>query len=81
MQKNTRKNMAFSVIRKETTENTMIINNFSGEKLDIIMVFVADSWFYLQTQQKAIILNVRTPLSENVLERKAWQGERRMNNE
>ena len=63
MQKNTRKNMAFSVIRKENTENTMIINNLSGEKLDIIMVFVADSWFYLQTQQKEIILNVRTPLS------------------
>ena len=63
MQKNTRKNMAFSVIRKENTENTMIINNLSGEKLDIIMVFVADSWFYLQTQQKAIILNVRTSLS------------------
>lgn len=63
MQKNTRKNMVFSVIRKENTENTMIINNLSGEKLDIIMVFVVDGWFYLQTQQKAIILNVRTPLS------------------
>ena len=63
MQKNARKNMAFSVIRKVNTENTMIINNLSGEKLDIIMVFVVDSWFYLQTQQKAIILNVRTPLS------------------
>ena len=63
MQKNTRKNMAFSVIRKANAENTMIINNLSGEKLDIIMVFVAYSWFYLQTQQKAIILNVRTPLS------------------
>jgi len=63
MQKNTRKNMAFSVIRKANAENTMIINNLSGEKLDIIMVFVVDSWFYLQTQQKAIILNVRTPLS------------------
>lgn len=63
MQKNTRKNMAFSVIRKANEENTMIINNLSGEKLDIIMVFVVDSWFYLQTQQKAIILNVRTPLS------------------
>ena len=58
MQKNTRKNMVFSVIRKANAENTMIINNLSGEKLDIIMVFVADSWFYLQTQQKAIILNV-----------------------
>ena len=58
-----KKNMAFSVIRKANAENTMIINNLSGEKLDIIMVFVADSWFYLQTQQKAIILNVRTPLS------------------
>ena len=58
MQKNTRKNMAFSVIRKANAENTMIINNLSDEKLDIIMVFVADSWFYLQTQQKAIILNV-----------------------
>ena len=63
MQKNTRKNMVFSAIRKANTENAMIINNLSGEKLDIIMVFVADSWFYLQTQQKAIILNVRTPLS------------------
>jgi hypothetical protein len=63
MQKNTRKNVVFSAIRKTNTENTMIINNLSGEKLDIIMVFVADSWFYLQTQQKAIILNVRTPLS------------------
>ena len=63
MQKNTRKNMAFSVIRKANAENTMIINNLSGEKLDIIMVFVAYNWFYLQTQQKAIILNVRTPLS------------------
>ena len=63
MQKNARKNMAFSVIRKVNAENTMIINNLSGEKLDIIMVFVAYSWFYLQTQQKAIILNVRTPLS------------------
>ena len=63
MQKNTRKNMVFSAIRKANAENTMIINNLSGEKLDIIMVFVADSWFYLQTQQKAIILNVRTPLS------------------
>lgn len=63
MQKNTRKNMVFSVIRKANAENTMIINNLSGEKLDIIMVFVVDSWFYLQTQQKAIILNVRTPLS------------------
>ena len=63
MQKNTRKNMVFSVIRKANAENTMIINNLSGEKLDIIMVFVAFSWFYLQTQQKAIILNVRTPLS------------------
>ena len=63
MQKNARKNMTFSAIRKANTENTMIINNLSGEKLDIIMVFVADSWFYLQTQQKAIILNVRTPLS------------------
>lgn len=63
MQKNTKKNMAFSVIRKANAENTMIINNLSGEKLDIIMVFVADGWFYLQTQQKAIILNVRTPLS------------------
>ena len=63
MQKNTRKNVVFSVIRKVNAENAMIINNLSGEKLDIIMVFVADSWFYLQTQQKAIILNVRTPLS------------------
>ena len=63
MQKNTRKNMAFSAIGKVNTENTMIINNLSGEKLDIIMVFVVDGWFYLQTQQKAIILNVRTPLS------------------
>jgi len=63
MQKNTRKNMVFSVIRKANAENTMIINNLSGEKLDIIMVFVACSWFYLQTQQKAIILNARTPLS------------------
>lgn len=63
MQKNARKNMAFSVTRKANAENTMIINNLSGEKLDIIMVFVACSWFYLQTQQKAIILNVRTPLS------------------
>ena len=63
MQKNARKNMAFSVIRKANAENTMIINNLSGEKLDIIMVFVVDGWFYLQTQQKAIILNVRTPLS------------------
>ena len=63
MQKNTRKNMVFSVIRKVNAENTMIINNLSGEKLDIIMVFVADGWFYLQTQQKAIILNVQTPLS------------------
>ena len=63
MQKNTRKNMEFSAIRKVNTENTMIINNLSGEKLDIIMVFVVDGWFYLQTQQKAIILNVRTPLS------------------
>ena len=63
MQKNTRKNMAFFVIIKANAENTMIINNLSGEKLDIIMVFVADGWFYLQTQQKAIILNVRTPLS------------------
>ena len=63
MQKNTRKNMAFSAIRKVNAENTMIINNLSGEKLDIIMVFVADGWFYLQTQQKAIILNVQTPLS------------------
>jgi len=63
MQKNTRKNMAFSVIRKANAENTMIINNLSGEKLDIIMVFVVVGWFYLQTQQKAIILNVRTPLS------------------
>ena len=63
MQKNARKNMVFSVIRKANTENTMIINNLSGEKLDIIMVFVVDGWFYLQTQQKAIILNVRTPLS------------------
>lgn len=63
MQKNTRKNMVFSAIRKANAENTMIINNLSGEKLDIILVFVADSWFYLQTQQKAIILNVRTPLS------------------
>ena len=62
MQKNTRKIMAFSAIRKANTENTMIINNLSGEKLDIIMV-VVDGWFYLQTQQKAIILNVRTPLS------------------
>jgi hypothetical protein len=58
MQKNTRKNMAFSAIRKTNAENTMIINNLSGEKLDIIMVFVVDSWFCLQTQQKAIILNV-----------------------
>ena len=63
MQKNTRKNVVFSAIRKANAENTMIINNLSGEKLDIIMVFVVDSWFYLQTQQKAIILNVRTPLS------------------
>ena len=63
MQTNTRNNMVFSAIRKANTENAMIINNLSGEKLDIIMVFVADSWFYLQTQQKAIILNVRTPLS------------------
>ena len=63
MQKNARKNMVFSAIRKTSTENTMIINNLSGEKLDIIMVFVADDWFCLQTQQKAIILNVRTPLS------------------
>lgn len=63
MQKNARKNMVFSVIRKVNAENTMIINNLSGEKLDIIMVFVVDGWFYLQTQQKAIILNVRTPLS------------------
>lgn len=63
MQKNARKNMVFSVIRKANTENTMIINNLSGEKLDIIMVFVVDGWFYLQTQQKTIILNVRTPLS------------------
>lgn len=63
MQKNTRKNMLFSAIRKVNAENTMIINNLSGEKLDIIMVFVVDGWFYLQTQQKAIILNVRTPLS------------------
>lgn len=63
MQKNTRKNMAFFVIIKANAENTMIINNLSGEKLDIIMVFVVDGWFYLQTQQKAIILNVRTPLS------------------
>lgn len=63
MQKNARKNMAFSAIRKANAENTMIINNLSGEKLDIIMVFVVDGWFYLQTQQKAIILNVRTPLS------------------
>jgi hypothetical protein len=63
MQKNTRKNMAFSAIRKVNAENTMIINNLSGEKLDIIMVFIADSWFCLQTQQKAIILNMRTPLS------------------
>mgnify|MGYP004550187811 len=63
MQKNARKNMVFSVIGKVNTENTMIINNLSGEKLDIIMVFVVDGWFYLQTQQKAIILNVRTPLS------------------
>lgn len=55
--------MAFSVIRKANAENTMIINNLSGEKLDIIMVFVVVGWFYLQTQQKAIILNVRTPLS------------------
>ena len=55
--------MAFSVIRKANAENTMIINNLSGEKLDIIMVFVVDSWFCLQTQQKAIILNVQTPLS------------------
>ena len=55
--------MVFSVIRKANAENTMIINNLSGEKLDIIMVFVACSWFYLQAQQKAIILNVRTPLS------------------
>lgn len=55
--------MTFSAIRKVNTENTMIINNLSGEKLDIIMVFVVGSWFYLQTQQKAIILNVRTPLS------------------
>ena len=61
--KNTRKNMLFSAVRKVNAENTMIINNLSGEKLDIIMVFVACSWFYLQTQQKAIILNVRTPLS------------------
>jgi hypothetical protein len=58
-----KKKYVFSAIRKVNTENTMIINNLSGEKLDIIMVFVADSWFYLQTQQKAIILNVRTPLS------------------
>ena len=50
MQKNARKNMAFSAIRKANTENTMIINNLSGEKLDIIMVFVVDGWFYLQTQ-------------------------------
>lgn len=63
MQKNTRKNMAFFVIIKANAENTMIIDNLSGEKLDIIMVFVVDGWFYLQTQQKAIILNVRTPLS------------------
>ena len=63
MQKNARKNMAFSAIKKASTENTMIINNLSGEKLDIIMVFVVDCWFYLQTQQKAIILNMRTPLS------------------
>ena len=63
MQKNARNNMVFSAIKKASTENTMIINNLSGEKLDIIMVFVVDSWFYLQTQQKAIILNVRTPLS------------------
>ena len=63
MQKNARKNMVFSAIRKANAENTMIINNLSGEKLDIIMVFVVDSWFCLQTQQKAIILNVRTPLS------------------
>ena len=63
MQKTQEKNMAFSVIRKANAENTMIINNLSGEKLDIIMVFVVDGWFYLQTQQKAIILNVRTPLS------------------
>ena len=55
--------MVFSVIGKVNTENTMIINNLSGEKLDIIMVFVVDGCFYLQTQQKAIILNVRTPLS------------------
>lgn len=55
--------MAFSAIRKVNAENTMIINNLSGEKLDIIMVFIADSWFCLQTQQKAIILNMRTPLS------------------
>ena len=55
--------MVFSAIREANTENTMIINNLSGEKLDIIMVFVVDSWFCLQTQQKAIILNVRTPLS------------------
>jgi len=63
MQKNTRNNMVFSAIGKANTENTMIINNLSGEKLDIIMVFIVDGWFCLQTQRKAIILNVRTPLS------------------
>ena len=63
MQKNTIKSMLFSAIIKQNAENTMIINNLSGEKLDIIMVFVLYGWFFLQTQQKAIILNVRTPLS------------------
>lgn len=45
--------MVFSVIRKVNTENTMIINNLSGEKLDIIMVFVADSWFLLANATKS----------------------------
>ena len=53
MQKNARKNMVFSVIRKANTENTMIINNLSGEKLDIIMVFVADSWVLLANATKS----------------------------
>jgi len=38
--------MVFSVIRKANAENTMIINNLSGEKLDIIMVFVASFSFH-----------------------------------
>lgn len=42
MQKNARKNMLFSAIRKVNAENTMIINNLFGENWIL-------SWFLLRT--------------------------------